>query len=68
MDYRYKHPKREPLHGGSLVPMSHDRAHMDEALEQAGRSARRDLLTQAPSMYAMARLAGLARRKQRAAA
>jgi len=53
---------------GRLVPMMRGLAHMDETLERSGPAARRDLLRQAPSMYAMARLAGLAGRRQRAPA
>lgn len=51
---------------GRFVPMMRGLAHMDEILEQSGPTARRDLLHQAPPMYAMARLVGLARRREHA--
>ena len=79
MEYGYQHFKREllfedvvagrsPLNerSGRLVPMMRGLARMDEMLERSGPAARRDLLRQAPPMYAMARIAGLARRRERA--
>lgn len=61
---------RSPLRerSGRLVPMMRGLPHMDEMLDEAGPVARRDLLRQAPPMYAMAKLAGLVRRRERAAA
>ena len=49
---------------GGLVPMMRGLARMDEMLQRSGPSARRDLPRQAPPMYAMARIAGLAGRKE----
>jgi len=53
---------------GKMVPMMRGLARMDEALERSGPTARRDLLRQVPPMYALAKLAGLASRKDRLAA
>lgn len=51
---------------GRLVPMMRGLAHMDETLGRSGPTARRDLLRQVPPMYAMAKLAGMTRRRSRA--
>jgi hypothetical protein len=48
--------------------MTRGLAHMDEMLERLGPAARRDLLRQAPPMYSMVRIAGLARRRVHAGA
>lgn len=53
---------------GRLVPMMRGLAHIDEVLERSGPTAKRDLLRQAPPMYAMAKLAALATRKHTVAA
>jgi len=53
---------------GRILPMMRGLAHIDEILERSGPSARRDLRHQAPPMYALAKLAGLARRGHRTAA
>lgn len=45
-----------------MLPMNRGRAFMDEVLERAGPTARRDALREAPPMYAMARAAGRVRR------
>jgi hypothetical protein len=61
---------RSPLseRSGRLAPMMRGLAHVDKMLERSGAAARRDLLRQASPMYAMARIAGLARRSERAGA
>ena len=53
---------------GRVVPMMRGIAHMDEMLELSGPTARRDVRRQAPPVYAMAKLAGLMRRRTHAAA
>lgn len=55
---------RSPLEErtGRVVGMVRGLAHMDDALERSGPTARRDVRRAAPPMYAMAKLVGLARR------
>lgn len=52
---------------GRFVPMMRGLARMDETLERSGATARRDVLRQVPPMYAMAKLAGVVRRRSRTA-
>lgn len=47
---------------GRMLPMMRGVAHMDRMLERSGPTARRDVRRAAPPVYAMARLAGLAKR------
>jgi hypothetical protein len=50
-------------HQGRVIPMMRGVAEMDRMLEMSGPTARRDVLRAAPPIYAMARLAGIARRR-----
>lgn len=50
-------------HQGRMVPMMRGIAQMDRMLECSGPTSRRDVLRAAPPVYAMARLAGLAKRR-----
>ena len=49
---------------GRMVPMMRGIAHMDEVLGMSGPTARRDVRRQAPPVYAMAKMAGLMRRRR----